>query len=244
MMVYTLHKLEKNDEILNLDDSQRLSPLDEQNDGAEHSDEDAKEDDILQAPAMQAAGRSDLPQAETPMQGRLRELVLADGSRESSSAEFFAEENPKDWREPSVKSGPARRGIGADKLLLAEERPHFHRPLIRAEPSAEADRMHVDRFLAGENSGIGIEEERDMGDKIPSAQFPGERRQSPAYEDQSPGSGFEDAAPQLHSASDGLEKEGESQKPSAIPPNAVFLLKLLFVLVLMLLSIEAVLYLI
>lgn len=244
MMVYTLHKLEKNDEILDLDDSHRLSPLDEQDDDADHSDEDAKEDDILQAPAMQAAGRSDLPEAETPMQGRLRELVLADGSRESPRAEFFAEEHPKDWREPSIKSGPARRGIGADKLLLAEERLHFHRPLIRAEPSAEADRMHMDRFGAGENSGIGIEEERYMGDKIPSAKFPGERRQSPAYEDQSPGSGFEDAASELHRASDGLEKEGESQKPSPIPPNAVFLLKLLFVLVLMLLSIEAVLYLI
>ncbi|MGV8174859.1 MAG: tetratricopeptide repeat protein [Methanothrix sp.] len=245
MMLHTFHKLEKNDEMLKLDDSKPTSPQGEQIDNPDMIRDDALKDDLQKMPAMQTAARSDLPEREAPMQCKERELILADGSMQSSDAEFRSLEHSRYSREAPLNYDAASRGFGPDGLLLSEEREPRQRTLFRAEPSAEADRKQEEEFDLGEEKpGFRLERERETEEEIPSVQFPRQGTRSPSYVDQLPGAGLDDSSEQLHLASDGLENEGDSQKPSPIPPNAVFLLKLLIVLVLMLLSIEAVLYLI
>jgi hypothetical protein len=245
MMLHTFDKLEKNDEMLKLDDSKPTSPQGEQNDNPDMICDDALKYDLQKMPAMQTAARSDLPEREAPMQCKERELILADGSMQSSSEQIRSLEHSRYIGEAPLSHDAASRSFGPDRLVFSEEREPRQRTLFRAEPSAEDCRGQEEGFEFGEERpGFRLERERETKEEIPSAKFPGQGPRSPSYVDQLPGAGFEDSGEQLHMASDGLETEGDSQKPSPIPPNAVFLLKLLIVLVLMLISIEAALYLI
>jgi tetratricopeptide (TPR) repeat protein len=221
MMTYSLDKIEENNDILTWDDSLRLWPAAEKKDSSAR----IKSEDRQVRPNPKSTEKAELPAPDISKERPLsRDLVLADGSREDSEW---------GWLVP-VKADTTCRSCG--QLLLPDDRQPSEEPRFneRLEMPQEAKE---ERQPPQEMASPGQQEERDKGneDGIDAKKD---------HEERAPEDEMEDEGTQFFKAPRCTEVERESQAGPLIHPKALFLLKAMAGLVVILLAIEAILYLI
>lgn len=195
----------------------------------------AEEDDLAQGIETESIPPSDQLESWGRKDAKENDLVLAEGSMgDASSLSWARKERERSWDEP------AQAFQNGSCLLLPIEGPPLERALFRAEPGTEAYTGTMERLERDKPRGMAEEPERQLL-KETFRESPGDRYNGTIYRYEAPDEEIEDIGLQFTPASDDLETE-----PSAHPisPRMIAALRILSILVLLLLLIEAMLYLI
>jgi tetratricopeptide (TPR) repeat protein len=234
----SLSKIDDNNNLLTWDESLNLLPMTEKG----KSSVQIKINDLQAEPNPEPITKTDLPVLEISKErGRARDMILADGSREGS--EIFVSEtvNPDDgWLVP-IKAEVACKSSG--QLILPANRHAPERKLrnVKKEmPLIQEDR----RQESHEKAFPGANEERDEEPIDVLGDQGGDQDYDLDQEDQLQKAGIEYAGPEFSEAPTDPEIEKEAQESLFSNSKAIFLLKALTALLVMLLAIEAILYLI
>ena len=195
----------------------------------------AEEDDLAQGIETESIPPSDQLESWGRKDAKENDLVLAEGSMgDASSLSWARKERERSWDEP------AQAFQNGSCLLLPREGPPLERALFQAEPGTEAYTGTMERLERDKPSGMAEEPERQLLRET-FRESPGDRYNGTIYRYEAPDEDKEDTGLQFTPASDDLETE-----PSAHPisPRMIAALRILSILVLLLLLIEAMLYLI
>lgn len=221
----SLSKIDDSNSMLLWDDSLRLLPMIENGESAVNT----RINDLQTEPILQSIAKTDLPLLEISKEGRrAKSPILADGSLDASEAFVSGVANPEDgWLVP-IKADMACKSSG--QLLLPAKRQPDERALFNAREemsSKPEDRRPEPAERA-----------------FPKASHDEGNKESNNERNNEPIEGFDELDfSQPHHEQD-LEIEKEAQESLFSHSKAVFLIKALAVLLVMLLAIEAILYLI
>jgi len=195
----------------------------------------AEEDGSVQVTEGESFPSSDRLEGWGRKDAKENDLALAEGSMEGASPLSWArKERGRSWNEP------AQAFQNGSCLLLPRDGPPLERALFQAESGAEAYAGTKERLERDKPRGMEEEAERELLRET-FRESPGDRYNGTIYRYEAPDEEMEDIGLQFTPVLDDLEME-----PSAHPisPKIIVALKVLSILVLLLLLIEAMLYLI
>lgn len=202
-------------------------------------------------PASETAERVDLPAQETTEEDaseemdsrqkiKAKEQIPADGCRGGIRISADETEKADEGFLLTVKSNLACQSTG--QLLLPEDRQPAEKRLFSADielfPSKDQERQPAEVRDADQNGPAG------QAPDIESPGRPGYQNYAQDDSEEAADTGVEDLGPLFSSAPNGPELEEEVQPSPLVHPKALLILKALTLLVVMLLVIEAILYLI
>ncbi|MDD1761565.1 MAG: hypothetical protein LUQ59_04970, partial [Methanothrix sp.] len=218
MAAHSLERIGEESEMLAWDEALHLLPASEPIERADLPAQETTEDDVSE-------------EMDSRQKIRAKEQILADGCRGGIRTSVDETENADEGFLLTVKSDMACQSTG--QLLLPEDRQPAEKRLFRADielfPSGDQERQPA--------------EKRDAADIEPPEGLGYQNYAQDDYEEAAD-NGVEDLGPLFSDAPNGPELEEEVQPSLLIHPKALLILKALTLLVVMLLVIEAILYLI